>query len=43
MLDPGEAAWLREQVVEERDSYDHLLIGTSLPWLLPHLVHDVEA
>ncbi|MFD4260335.1 alkaline phosphatase D family protein [Streptomyces sp. NPDC058534] len=42
MLDPGEAAWLREQVLDERDSYDHLLIGTSLPWLLPHLVHDVE-
>ncbi|MDT0611998.1 alkaline phosphatase D family protein [Streptomyces lancefieldiae] len=42
MLDPGEAAWLREQVLEGRDSYDHLLIGTSLPWLLPHLVHDVE-
>ncbi|MER7774282.1 alkaline phosphatase D family protein [Streptomyces sp. NPDC096191] len=43
MLDPGEAAWLREQVLDERDSYDHLLIGTSLPWLLPHLVHDAEA
>ncbi|MFH8441382.1 alkaline phosphatase D family protein [Streptomyces sp. NPDC018026] len=63
MLDPGEAAWLREQVMEGRDggdsseggigdgsdgdggdgAYDHLLIGTSLPWLLPHLVHDVEA
>ncbi|MGW8632341.1 alkaline phosphatase D family protein [Streptomyces sp. NPDC055793] len=43
MLDPGEAAWLREQVLDERESYDHLLIGTSLPWLLPHLVHDVEA
>ncbi|MFI1757140.1 alkaline phosphatase D family protein [Streptomyces sp. NPDC020571] len=52
MLDPGEAAWLREQVLDGRDeggdgdgrgAYDHLLIGTSLPWLLPHLVHDVEA
>ncbi|MFA3874121.1 alkaline phosphatase D family protein [Streptomyces sp. MMCC 100] len=61
MLDPGEAAWLREQIMEGRDeggsgdegggkgaeagrgAYDHLLIGTSLPWLLPHLVHDVEA
>jgi hypothetical protein len=43
MLDPGEAAWLREQMLDERDSCDHLLIGTSLPWLLPHLVHDVEA
>ncbi|WP_254878467.1 alkaline phosphatase D family protein [Streptomyces sp. NA04227] len=22
--------------------YDHLLVATSLPWLLPHLVHDAE-
>ncbi|WP_225638281.1 alkaline phosphatase D family protein [Streptomyces solaniscabiei] len=47
MLDPGEAAWLREQALDGRDDsevpYDHLLIGTSLPWLLPHLVHDLEA
>jgi phosphodiesterase/alkaline phosphatase D-like protein len=42
MLDPGEAAWLREQALDQRESYDHLLLGTSLPWLLPHLVHDVE-
>ncbi|WP_326752478.1 alkaline phosphatase family protein [Streptomyces hirsutus] len=42
MLDPSEAAWLREQALDERGAYDHLLIGTSLPWLLPHLVHDVE-
>jgi len=43
MLDPGEARWLREQSLADRESYDHLLVGTSLPWLLPHLVHDVEA
>lgn len=43
MLDRSEAAWLREQALDDRGSYDHLLIGTSLPWLLPHLVHDVEA
>ncbi|MFG3245585.1 alkaline phosphatase D family protein [Streptomyces sp. NPDC048187] len=43
MLDPEEAAWVRKQVMDGRGSYDHLLIGTSLPWLLPHLVHDVEA
>jgi phosphodiesterase/alkaline phosphatase D-like protein len=43
MLDPDEARWLREQALEGRGSYDHLLIGTSLPWLLPHLVHDAEA
>jgi hypothetical protein len=42
MLDPGEAAWLREQALTGRDGYDHLLVGTSLPWLLPHLVHDAE-
>ncbi|KOG20796.1 alkaline phosphatase D family protein [Streptomyces viridochromogenes] len=43
MLHPGEARWLREQALDARGSYDHLLIGTSLPWLLPHLVHDAEA
>ncbi|MFD9095692.1 alkaline phosphatase D family protein [Streptomyces collinus] len=43
MLDPGEVAWLREQVLGDEGAYDHLLIGTSLPWLLPHLVHDTEA
>ncbi|MDQ0748124.1 hypothetical protein QF034_002355 [Streptomyces africanus] len=42
MLDPGEEAWLREQVLDSSGSYDHLLLGTSLPWLLPHLVHDAE-
>ncbi|MGV9253981.1 alkaline phosphatase D family protein [Streptomyces sp. NPDC003697] len=43
MLNTDEAAWLREQVLDRPGSYDHLLIGTSLPWLLPHLVHDIEA
>ncbi|MDX2826541.1 alkaline phosphatase family protein [Streptomyces ipomoeae] len=43
MLDPGEAEWLRAQALDAPGSYDHLLIGTSLPWLLPHLVHDAES
>ncbi len=43
MLHPAEEHWLREQTLQDRGSYDHLLIGTSLPWLLPHLVHDTEA
>ncbi|TXS45006.1 alkaline phosphatase family protein [Streptomyces sp. uw30] len=43
MLNPGEAQWLREQALDAPGSCDHLLIGTSLPWLLPHLVHDAEA
>ncbi|MGV9247017.1 alkaline phosphatase D family protein [Streptomyces sp. NPDC003710] len=42
MLDPAEAEWLEEQVRGARGVCDHLLIGTSLPWLLPHLVHDAE-
>ncbi|MGW7289720.1 alkaline phosphatase D family protein [Streptomyces sp. NPDC054847] len=42
MLDADEAAWLREQALEGRGSYDHLLLGTSLPWLLPPLIHDAE-
>ncbi|MFI6619515.1 alkaline phosphatase D family protein [Streptomyces sp. NPDC050528] len=43
MLDPGEADWLRAEALKDPGSYDHLLIGTSLPWLLPHLVHDAES
>ncbi|MGW5675754.1 alkaline phosphatase D family protein [Streptomyces sp. NPDC003860] len=49
MLDPEEARWLREQAAagatggHQPGAYDHLLIGTSLPWLLPPLVHDAES
>lgn len=42
MLHPQEAQWLREEALAAPGSYDHLLIGTSLPWLLPPLVHDAE-
>ncbi|MFG2889313.1 alkaline phosphatase D family protein [Streptomyces sp. NPDC048248] len=42
MLDKGEADWLRQQVLDGHGSYDHLLIGSSLPWLLPHLIHAAE-
>ncbi|APY88533.1 alkaline phosphatase [Streptomyces alfalfae] len=42
MVDPKEARWLREQALENPGGYDHLLIGSSLPWLLPHLIHDAE-
>jgi hypothetical protein len=43
ILDPGEADWLRTEALADPGSYDHLLIGTSLPWLLPHLIHDAES
>ncbi|MFJ2903318.1 alkaline phosphatase D family protein [Streptomyces sp. NPDC087212] len=42
MLDPGEAAWVREQALDAPGTFDHLLVGTSLPWLLPHLVDAAE-
>lgn len=42
MLDADEERWLREQALDAPGTYDHLLIGTSLPWLLPHLVHEAE-
>ncbi|MFJ9036033.1 alkaline phosphatase D family protein [Streptomyces sp. NPDC102406] len=46
MLDPDEERWVRDQALEGQDSapgaYDHLLVGSSLPWLLPHLIHDAE-
>ncbi|MFE7704586.1 alkaline phosphatase D family protein [Streptomyces sp. NPDC057486] len=42
MLDAEEARWVREEALADPGSYDHLLIGTSLPWLLPPLVHDAE-
>ncbi|WP_329036915.1 alkaline phosphatase family protein [Streptomyces sp. NBC_00178] len=42
MLRDEEARWLRAEMLDRPDSYDHLLIGTSLPWLLPHLIHDAE-
>ncbi|MFJ1592595.1 alkaline phosphatase D family protein [Kitasatospora albolonga] len=42
MLDDAEAAWLREKVLSDPSAYDHILIGSSLPWLLPPLAHDME-
>ncbi|MEW2706459.1 alkaline phosphatase D family protein [Streptomyces koyangensis] len=42
MLHPEEEAWLREQALTDPGGHDHLLIGSSLPWLLPGLVHEAE-
>ncbi|HEY3333928.1 MAG TPA: alkaline phosphatase D family protein [Candidatus Limnocylindrales bacterium] len=41
MVGEAEFAWIEEQVADRR--YDHLVIGTSVPWLLPRALHDVEA
>lgn len=40
MLDPAELEWLAEQLTGD---VDHLFVGTSLPFLLPPGLHDLEA
>jgi hypothetical protein len=43
MLDDTEFDWVEaamRQAVD--DGVDHLILGTSLPWLLPHAIHNVE-
>ncbi|GAA4701672.1 alkaline phosphatase D family protein [Phytohabitans rumicis] len=39
MLPPGEWAWFADQA---RGAYDHLVVGSSLPWLLPPGIHHLE-
>ncbi|MGH3660518.1 MAG: alkaline phosphatase D family protein [Micromonosporaceae bacterium] len=39
MLPEAEWRWLLEQLPGD---YDHLVIGSSLPWLLPPAIHEVE-
>jgi hypothetical protein len=40
MLADSEWAWFAKQLPGD---YDHLLIGSSLPWLLPPAIHHLEA
>ncbi|MEV0002005.1 alkaline phosphatase D family protein [Micromonospora sp. NPDC050980] len=40
MLPPGEWSWFLDQA---HGAYDHLVVGTSLPWLLPPGIHHVES
>jgi hypothetical protein len=43
MLDDDEFAWVEaamQRAVEE--GVEHLIVGTSLPWLLPHAIHNLE-
>jgi len=40
MVDEDEWAWIADQA---KGGFDHLLIGTSLPWLLAPALHDIEA
>lgn len=40
MVSEPEFAWIERQT---EGDYDHLLVGTSLPWLLPRALHDLES
>jgi hypothetical protein len=43
MLDDAEFEWVEaamHRAVEE--GVEHLILGTSLPWLLPHAIHNLE-
>jgi hypothetical protein len=42
MLAESEFAWIEEQV-HAPGEVDHLVLGTSLPWLLPHAIGDVQS
>ena len=41
MLGDAEFAWLEEQAAAP-GQVDHLLLGTSVPWLLPHAIGELE-
>ncbi|GAB2467355.1 alkaline phosphatase D family protein [Jatrophihabitans fulvus] len=44
MVDEDEFAWIEQQVDDTADGgYDHLLVGTSLPWLMARALHDIES
>jgi hypothetical protein len=43
MVSPSEWAWFASVVTGEDVDYEHLVIGSSLPWLMPYAIHDLEA
>lgn len=42
MLSDREFRWLTEQVFDDSPGIDHLILGSSLPWLLPPGVGDLQ-
>ncbi|WP_446221949.1 alkaline phosphatase D family protein [Nocardia sp. IBHARD005] len=40
MVSEPEFSWIERQT---EGDYDHLLVGSSLPWLLPRALHDLES
>jgi phosphodiesterase/alkaline phosphatase D-like protein len=43
MLGDVEFRWLEGQVADRPDDVEHLVLGTSLPWLLPHAIGDLQS
>ena len=43
MVSATEWAWFASVVAGDDVDYEHLVIGSSLPWLMPYAIHDLEA
>ncbi|MGH3980398.1 MAG: alkaline phosphatase D family protein [Pseudonocardiaceae bacterium] len=43
MLDEEEFSWVEDAVEGRVDGLDHVLVGSSLPWLLPPAISDVQS
>jgi phosphodiesterase/alkaline phosphatase D-like protein len=43
MIGEAEFGWLAEQAEADPAGMDHLILGSSLPWLLPHAIGDLQA
>lgn len=43
MLDDAEFSWVENAVSEDAHQAEHVLIGSSLPWLLAPAIHDVQS
>ncbi len=41
MVGEREFAWIEAEA--EADDYDHLIVATSMPWLLPRALHEIES
>ncbi len=43
MLDDAEFSWVENAVSQDAHDAAHVLVGSSLPWLLPPAIHDVQS
>lgn len=43
MLDEKEFSWVEQMLIDAgKDEIEHVLVGSSLPWLMPPALHDLE-